>query len=198
MIFTRDPVKRFHKEVLERGRFSKDWFTRHAPQWEPLLRPLEGQKGTILELGSFEGLSTAYLLWRLRDARITAVDTFSGEPSGAETQERFDHNIALVDKNRVEKIVAQTRDVLPQLIADGRRFHFIYVDASHDVLDVIVDAALAWRMLRPGGVIVFDDYGIGGNPQRRPTEAVDAFMRLVADHAVPVPCGWQAAFRRVR
>jgi predicted O-methyltransferase YrrM len=197
-VLRRDPIERFRKRMQQHGWITKDWFTRHAPQWDPLLQPLEGQKATILELGSFEGLSTAYLLWRLPDALITAVDTFAGEPSGPETEQRFDHNIALVDKNRVEKIVAPTYEALPRLLADGRRFHFIYVDASHHVLDVIVDAALSWRMLRPGGVIVFDDYGIGGDPQRRPTEAVDAFMRLVADLAEPVPCGWQAAFRRVR
>lgn len=197
-VFRRDPTERFRRQVRDRGSFENDWFTRHIRAWEPLMRTLEGQRATILELGSFEGLSTSYMLWRIGDARVTAVDTWTYQGE-IDPEARFDANVALVDSNRVEKIKGATAEVLPALIAGGRRFHFIYVDASHDALDVIVDAALAWRLLRPGGLMVFDDYGWQvDDPQRRPTEAVDAFMRLVADLAVPVPCGNQAAFRRVR
>ena len=43
------------------------------------------------------------------------------------------------------------------LIDQRRRFDFVYVDGSHLALDVLVDAALAWRLLSPGGVLVFDE-----------------------------------------
>src|SRR5438128_1651323 len=71
---------RFREEVLARGDFSEDWFTVHIPAWEPVMRRLEGRTSKILELGSFEGLSACFLLWRLRDAQVTCIDTFAGIP----------------------------------------------------------------------------------------------------------------------
>ncbi len=32
----------------------------------------------------------------------------------------------------------------------------IYVDGSHKARDVIADAVLAWALLRPGGILIFD------------------------------------------
>ena len=35
----------------------------------------------------------------------------------------------------------------------------VYVDGSHHARDVLQDAVLAWGLLRPGGYMIFDDYG---------------------------------------
>ena len=45
------------------------------------------------------------------------------------------------------------------LLAEGRQgsFDFIYVDASHRAPDVLLDAVLAFQLLRIGGLIIFDD-----------------------------------------
>ena len=32
----------------------------------------------------------------------------------------------------------------------------MYIDGSHAARDVISDAVLAWALLRPGGVLIFD------------------------------------------
>ena len=37
-------------------------------------------------------------------------------------------------------------------------FDFIYIDGSHYSKDVLEDAILAWRLTKPGGVIIFDDF----------------------------------------
>src|SRR5689334_22074915 len=36
----------------------------------------------------------------------------------------------------------------------------IYVDGSHARNDVIVDSILAWRLLRPDGLMIWDDYNM--------------------------------------
>jgi hypothetical protein len=180
---------RFRKEVVARGNFSEDWFTVHIPAWEPVVRELEGRTTNLLELGSFEGLSACYLLWRLPNAHVTCVDTFAGLPeypaygiAAAEMEDAFDRNVALVDPSRVRKLVGETSRVLPNLLNAGERFDFVYVDASHKALDVIVDAALAWQLLEPGAVAIFDDYGPippGEDPMLHPTPAIEAFLALV-------------------
>src|SRR5262245_5623567 len=95
-------TERFRAEVVTRGSFSQDWFTGHIASWEPVLKPLEGRPSSILELGSFEGLSACFLLWRLPEARVTCVDTFAGSPEHSvmgmhdlSLEEVFDRNVGL-------------------------------------------------------------------------------------------------------
>jgi predicted O-methyltransferase YrrM len=188
-----DATARFRAEVVARGSFSQDWFTMHIPSWEPFLRELEGRRARILELGSFEGLSAAFLLWRLPDARATCVDTFTGIPEyaaygigGPELAATFDRNVALVDGSRVRKLTGDTHRVLPDLAAEQAQFDLAYVDASHRALDVLVDAALTWKLLAPGGIAIFDDYDEDAalpNPQEHPAPAIDALLRIVGDEA---------------
>jgi len=46
---------------------------------------------------------------------------------------------------------------LPKLIGEGARFDLVYVDGSHLVEDVFVDAYFVTRLLTEGGVVAFDD-----------------------------------------
>jgi predicted O-methyltransferase YrrM len=202
-----DLTESFRAEVMARGSFSHDWFTGSIASWEPVLQLLEGGPSNILELGSFEGLSASFLLWRLPEARVTCVDTFAGSPEHltmdvdrARLEDNFDRNVALVDAARVHKVAGKSADVLLQLRDSGERFDFVYVDASHLALDVIVDAALAWPLLVPGGILVFDDYGwrspLGEDPLLVPGPAVDAFLGLVGRHCEVVAKGAQAIVRK--
>jgi Methyltransferase domain len=187
-------ASRFRAEVFDRGTFSEDWFTVHIPEWTRILAPLEGRAVRVLELGSYEGLSACFVLWRLPDAHVTCIDTFAGiegyTPYGIETSgldERFDANVALIDASRVRKLVGTTHALLPQLVAEQEGYDLIYVDASHTALDVLADVALAWQLLVDGGVMIFDDYGAappGEDPLLYPKPAIDAFVRLVAPELV--------------
>ena len=183
---------------MARGEFEHDWFTIHIPVWERLLGPLEHRAARLLELGSFEGLSAAYLLWRLPDAHVTCVDTFDWFEI-EQLEARFDRNVALVDETRARRLTGRTRDVLPRLVDEGATFDFIYVDASHLALDVLADAALAWKVLVRGGLVVFDDYGLDyDDPMLSPTRAIDAFACVVQSEADRVDAGGQYALRKRR
>jgi hypothetical protein len=59
---------------------------------------------------------------------------------------------------------------LGDLAGHGRTFDFIYVDGSHRLDDVFVDAYFALRLLAPQGVVVFDD---------APTDAVSSVLRFI-------------------
>lgn len=188
-----DPLMtRFREEFAGREWFAEDWFSGKYAAWQPILVDLEGRTVEVLEIGSFEGLSACFLLWRLPEAQLTCIDTFAGSAENAAysvsvtgLEQRFDRNVALFDAARVEKLVGESCRVLPELVAHGRRFDLVYVDGSHHALDVLVDASLAWRMLAPGGVIIFDDYKwakLGTDPLLRPGTAIDAFLSVVEQH----------------
>ena len=197
---------RFREEVVAYGSFQHDWFTGNIATWEPVLRELEGRRARILEIGSFEGVSACFLLWRLPDAHVTCVDTFAGSPENQAygddvtgLEATFDKNVALVDASRVRKLVGDSRRILLDLAAEGREFGFVYIDGSHLALDVMVDASLSWRLLTPGGVMVFDDYRwrvLGEDSLRRPGPAIDAFLDLVDGHCDIVSHGEQVIARK--
>ena len=198
---------RFRREVVERGAFGRDWFTENVSSWEPMMKELDGRGARALEIGSFEGLSACYVLWRLPDSQVTCVDTFEGSAehiagqhlpdSGLETA--FDANVALVDASRVRKLVGDSKRVLVDLLAERARFDFVYVDGSHLALDVLADAALSWRLLATGGFLVFDDYrfaDLGDDRLLRPGPAIDSFLVLVEGKYELVASGGQFALRK--
>jgi len=186
-----DVSDRFRREVVASGDFTEDWFTVYVPVWDTLMNEFEGRLARVLELGSFEGLSACFLLWRLPDAQVTCVDTFAGIAGyeaygigGPDLEQRFDRNVALVDASRVHKRVGVTHRVLRDLLDEGESFDLAYVDASHRALDVLADAALTWQLLVPRGICIFDDYGPIPDrvePLDHPTLAINAFRGLVAD-----------------
>jgi predicted O-methyltransferase YrrM len=205
-----DPLTlRFRAEVVERGSFRSDDFTGNIPLLEPLFRELAGTASRVLEIGSFEGLSTCYLLWRLPDAAVTCIDTFTGGSSfaarGADVsglEATFDRNVALVDGARIRKLVGDSAHFLLDLVAEGERYDLVYVDGSDLALDVMVDGCLSWQLLVPGGFMIFDNYGwrspLGEDPLFQPKAAVDAFIELVGHQCESVTIRNQAVLRRRR
>jgi predicted O-methyltransferase YrrM len=47
--------------------------------------------------------------------------------------------------------------LLPRLVSEGRVFDFVFIDGAHWFDHVFVDLFYANRLLKPGGVVVFDD-----------------------------------------
>lgn len=187
--------------------FSSDWTSLHFPVWIEVLRPFRERPCDMLEIGSWEGRSAVFFLEFLPLCRLTCIDTFGG---GAENhasptensqipliERRFDANLAPYDR-RVEKIKAHSVTALDRLVASGGQFDVIYVDGSHMRDDVMVDSILAWRLLRPGGLMIWDDYGGGHDkrPAERVAPAIDAFLAWHSGEYVEVHRGYQIIIRR--
>jgi predicted O-methyltransferase YrrM len=202
-----ESVDRFRVDIFDRGTFSEDWYLRRVNTWPSVFRELEGRQTQLLEIGSYEGLSACFMLWRLPEAVITCIDTFEGgiddRASNADLsrlESTFDANVALIGAARVKKLVGDSRRCLLDLGAEHARFDLVYVDGSHLGLDVIVDAALAWSLVETGGILIFDDYGwaqLGDDPLLRPGVAIDAFLDLVAGKYETLFAEHQLAIRKL-
>ena len=60
-------------------------------------------------------------------------------------------------------------------------FDFVYTDGSHEADDTFLDAELAWRLTRLGGLIILDDYRWDKEPvssMHHPARGIDAFITL--------------------
>jgi predicted O-methyltransferase YrrM len=185
--------------------FSQDWFSRSIPSWTLILNKLSERTShlRILELGVFEGRSTCWLLQnhcKTPESSIVAIDSFQGgiEHQGMELgtlRKRFEANIATVESPaQVEIREGFSLPQLAKLIAEGyQRFDFISIDASHQAPDVLGDAVLGFELLKPGGVMAFDDYIWSPmrpgteNPLLLPKAAIDAFTTLFSQKIRIIP-----------
>lgn len=179
--------------------FTNEWFGYVRPIWSNLIPQINPTK--ILEIGSFEGASTCFLidtLSPLKPIEIHCIDTWEGgiEHESTNTdlssvEARFIHNTNKATQSSKNKIDLEIHkgysDVqLAKLLANQKQgyFDFIYVDGSHQAPDVLCDAILSFRLLRVGGFIAFDDYlwaenlPYGIDPIRCPKIAIDAFTNV--------------------
>jgi predicted O-methyltransferase YrrM len=178
--------------------FTTDYVTHHAPTWCQYLRSLRGSShARLLEIGSFEGRSAIWFLDNIliqQTATITCVDPFYG--LGREA--RFDHNIRVSGHSaKVTKIKGRSETVLLDL--EPASYDAIYIDGAHLAVNVLMDAVLSWTLLKPGGVLIFDDYlwHTERPAWARPQLAIDQFLSMVGTEAQVLHKAYQIIIRKL-
>jgi predicted O-methyltransferase YrrM len=183
-------TNRMVAERLDRsGRFTTHYFDGHAAHWMEIFsqESLPEKALAILEIGAWEGRATVFLLQWLPKACVTSVDTWQGSDEHVGDQ-RVSSIEALFDANvsefghRLRKFKGTSAQFFTSA-PPGEQFDLIYVDGSHFVDDVVGDAIHSHRRLRPGGLIIFDDYLWNWYPNVRhnPAFAINWFLRLRRD-----------------
>jgi predicted O-methyltransferase YrrM len=204
--------------------FTKDWFQWAPEVWTQLI-PLLPERKKFLEIGSFEGRSTAWIIENMLDDEavpggVLCIDTWEGgeehgEEDMSEVEKRFNHNVHVAQTNywkRTENMDAysivdtfkgKSDFALAHIRTTDERywneFDFIYIDGSHIAKDVLTDACMAWPLLKPKGLMVFDDYLWTPNARdilHRPKAAIDAFVNLFAEEVEIVHVGYQLVVRK--
>jgi len=129
----------------------------------------------ILEIGTFAGTSVIGMLQYLPNARATTIDPWSNyEEKECGTNINTDclktmvqNNIEKVFKENILKaglqdnvtaIKGDSAFVLIDLIKEGKKYDFIYVDGSHKAIDCYADCLLSWQLLNENGIMGIDDY----------------------------------------
>jgi predicted O-methyltransferase YrrM len=167
--------------------FTTDWTTNRFDSWSAILAPLRHREVDILEIGSWEGRSAIFFLEFFQSSHLTCIDTFRGGREHSDTEfdlasveKRFEDNTAVYGP-RVEKIKSRSVAALDRLAQDGRSFDIVYIDGSHQREDVMADSSLAWKILKPDGYVIWDDYlwESDGPAADRPQRAIEAFLVLL-------------------
>jgi predicted O-methyltransferase YrrM len=143
---------------------------------------------SCLEIGFHTGSTALYMLHALREngGTVVSIEPRPDGIRGFDTVASFDAAQA-----RHDVIEALSHDALPQILADGRTFDFIFVDGWKTFNALAVDAYYAARLLRTGGVLFFDDHHM---------PSVRKVVRLLKTHygftALPaLPAQSNAGFR---
>jgi predicted O-methyltransferase YrrM len=220
--------------------FTKDWFQWAPEVWTQLI-PMLPERKSFLEIGSFEGRSSIWIIENMMNPGdwIDCVDTWEGGEEHSEedmgsVEKRFKYNVNLAlggavveerdaehkfpypvhtryaspaptegQRKRLYKYKCTSTQYLGSKLAscvDNKNlFDFIYIDGSHVAKDVLTDACMAWPLLKPKGLMVFDDYLWSPSARdilHRPKAAIDAFTNLFAEEVEIVHVGYQLVVRK--
>jgi hypothetical protein len=166
----------WHLALEQRNyQFQYDWFTHNIPIWRQQLQPWCDRAIKVLEIGSFEGMATCWLLDRVLthpDASITCIDLYF--------QNNFARNIAQTKSGaKVTKIAGDSHQILATLPANT--YDIIYIDGCHLAEYVKQDAILSWKLLKSQGLLIFDDYlfEVSNHPEANTKLGIDDFLTSI-------------------
>jgi predicted O-methyltransferase YrrM len=134
----------------------------------------------IIEVGSWKGASAVHMAGLAPEAHILCIDTWLGSPEMVSLNNNlYDHFRRLhgwpqlyftfisnvirhVGRERICPLPMPSTVAAPLLKKMNVQADFIYIDGSHEYLDVARDVDDYWPLLRKGGVMLLDDYGFPG------------------------------------
>ena len=167
-----------------------NWFAQSAQyNFEPLLQEYVGKEELrFLQLGAYTGDASVWMVENILSDphrhRLFDVDTWEGSDELAHENLDFDDVYkTYLERVRPTGLVTPYRmttyDYLVSSNARHNRFDFIYVDADHTTVGVLLDAELSWPLLKSGGIIAFDDYTWHHHtmdPRLEPKVGIDLFL----------------------
>jgi glycosyltransferase involved in cell wall biosynthesis len=178
----------YQLQILAKGyQFSHTNLSEYISIWEQQLQRFVAIPDVrVLSIGDGEGASTCWFLDNLlihESAQINCihwVDHGTNKAAIAPNQEQFDANLAKTGCAQKARIMTGK----PQIILRSLVTHAYYLvyfgdfPGASDVLEILV---LSWGLLRVGGILILDNYGL--NTSRKNTEgvvkaAIDAFISV--------------------
>jgi len=187
-------LRGWYQCAANKYQFTQDWFTHNIPIWGKYLQQFAGiPQINFLEIGSFQGMSTCWLLdYILTDAtaRITSIDLYF--------QAQFDGNIANTgNAEKVIKLEGLSQDLLVTLTSDY--YEVAYIDGCHKASSALQDAVLSWRLVKVGGLIIFDDYEFAfpENPEQNPKFGIDTFISMYQNQLEVIDKGYQLIVKKI-
>ena len=172
--------------------FTEDWFSENNPekvvrQFDEFLSEFKDKPCMFLEIGSFEGMSTIWMLENIlteESSQIFCIDAWAEWTGDAFV--KFVSNINKTGlKDKVHIVKGDSSEELR--IFPKEYFDFIYIDGNHDEKAVIKDAIGSFRILKKGGIIAFDDYLLGiSYPNSPGSKAMNGSTKKAIDYFLDV------------
>ena len=166
-----------------------NWFAQSAQHnFEEFLIPLAGTVNLCyLQLGAYTGDASLWLADNIlsgNESYLIDVDTWLGSDEDAHKSMDFNDVFntyfeKIKDKKCISYFRQTTRKFLCAMGQDSNLYDFIYIDADHTTVGVLLDAELSWPLLKSGGIMAFDDYTWGhesGDPRLAPQVGIDLFL----------------------
>lgn len=161
------------------------------------------QKVSILEIGSYEGMSSVYfsdVLLQHPESTLICVDPFdlcdTSTTLTNETKDTFMDNISKSKNyNKTTTCIMTSDEFFKNNHKD--KFDFIYIDGSHVPDQILKDLQNAYNVIVKNGIIWMDDY-LGGPPNDLSIKnTIDQFIHEHEDNIEIIHRNYQIAFRKL-
>lgn len=160
-----------------------------------------------LQLGVYTGDASLWLAQNIltnKTSFLIDVDTWKGSDEDAHHEMDFEdvYNTYLKKISEYKQIISKRSTTIDYLVNSGHytNYDFIYIDADHTTVGVLVDAELSWRILSVGGIMAFDDYTWGQElpPHLAPALGIDLFLERHEGEYETLEVGQQYWIRRTK
>jgi hypothetical protein len=162
-----------------------NWFEGQKYNFEKHLLDLAGKpRMRFLQIGVYTGDASIWLCENIltdETSFLYDVDTWTGSDEKEHDHIDFDKVLEYYQ----ERISALKSTVWLRMTSDEFfsnnkvfKYDFIYIDGDHTSHQVAKDADSAWKLLKPNGIMAFDDYMWGQDlpPELTPRPAIDRFL----------------------
>lgn len=157
----------------------------------------------ILQIGAYTGDATQWILDNRNVLHFDDVDTWEGSDETehhklnfSDVEQTWDSRFSHLDNVHKHKMTSD--EFFAKTPIGSIEYDFIYIDGDHTALQTALDGLNAFRLLKNGGIIAFDDYWWMGNPSDflRPKRGIDAFMHICQDKIKIIEIAYQAWFQK--
>jgi predicted O-methyltransferase YrrM len=153
------------------------------PNWfkdvEKYFRHVPTTELRALQVGAYTGDATLWLLNNRNVITLHDVDTWGGSQEKAHETLDFTSVEEFYDSRTSDLRVVKCKMTSDEFFSlNDKTFNFIYIDGDHTSHQVAKDADNAWKLLKSGGILAFDDYLWGKDlqPELTPKPAIDRFL----------------------
>jgi predicted O-methyltransferase YrrM len=162
--------------------YTNDWFDGNTALWAELLKDVKGKENLkYLEIGVAEGKSAFWMLENILThpkSQATLVDPFFRNYRKVffSNYESYPYKSKIIIKEGLSEVVLRK---LPL-----NHYNIIYIDGSHNGINVFYDLANSWQLLKVGGLLIIDDKQWKEKElpiQLRPEQTVNAFLNVFSD-----------------
>lgn len=168
-----------------------NWFQSSQRNFQRVLGSFKNQPNLkFLQIGAYTGDASIWLLENvLTDPTSILIDVDTWAGSNEQIHKTFDwqdvesvYDQRMSKFNNTKKYKGTSTEYLKSC---SQQFDFIYIDGDHTAEGVYGDAVLSLPLLKPSGVLAFDDYlwkHDTKNTKLEPKEGIDRFLQENSDN----------------
>lgn len=158
---------------------------------------------TMLQIGVYTGDATEWLLDNRNVTTIFDVDTWEGSMEHEGTTLDFKEVEKFYDKrfksnSKVAKFKKNSNQFFQSTVPEIK-YDFILIDGDHTASQTAIDGLNAFKYLKVGGIMAFDDYewDLGKGSFYNPKDGINAVLDITSDYIRVIDLGYQAWIEKV-